>query len=140
MQPFHPEVNNGHFLHIGTPRDFREAFNLCAQSLGQQAWSFGELEELKKRPDLLCSPKVVAAIVGERVNLGNGPQGREIARHIRRLNPQLPIIAVAQEGTCTWADDTFTQLENFELLLDALLGYGYPVFSEEVLQYLMNIR
>jgi DNA-binding response OmpR family regulator len=46
-------------------------------------------------------PERVGALVTD-IRLGNGPTGWDVARHVRSVNPDLPVIYVSAEGAEDW--------------------------------------
>ncbi|PBB88021.1 response regulator [Mesorhizobium sp. WSM3876] len=46
-------------------------------------------------------PEKVAALVTD-IRLGDGPDGWEVARHMRSVNPNLPVIYTSGDGAVDW--------------------------------------
>lgn len=47
-------------------------------------------------------PQGIVALVSD-IRLGNGPTGWDVARHVRRVSPDLPVIYMSGDGAVDWA-------------------------------------
>ena len=75
--------------------DLEETLNAAGFSV---VLHFGGADAIK---DLDQSAMGIAALVTD-IRLGEGPTGWEVARHARRLNPELPVVYTSGDSAHGW--------------------------------------